>query len=600
MLSVDFASKLPDVPPAGMKEWLMKEFYNSELGGDYCIFNRTSTYVDNVFEQREITTMESYKIGNAGRKHAAECYCTACQSEFVAGWWKKERPNQNYGIKMFVGDDGLNYAGYISEEEITSPDFFNYLENEAITCPYCGEKITLIHKSRLNQYGRTHQLLVTNLEVVDGYAVLMTWLAKRYLTATSSTVDILPREALVIDGKKLHQFSHASFGQFGERRLSKWILKNYKGYDLSFRKYYDYNSNNHRKVLAAVYPFLPDLTGTTGEKTGLYEYMKDVSEGYTSLPFAYILLWRKFPNVENIVKSKWRLILDSELEEQAINNNYHLDMCYGHRSCVMLFQFNKPYQMLGVNKADMRENYSWDWQILSEYHNYLDFIGNISVDEFDGYIDELGMEGVNLIDGMAMDGYEHFGLEEVTNYLWKQYEKYDLQIANGVQILIDYRENLHEIHQDDGISSEEYFPNNLIEAHDRLCNVKHNLIDEAKKRKFELLAEKYKELSFTDGELCIRVAESNQELVDEGHILRHCVGGYGDKHCREDDVIFFVRHYRRPERSYYTLDINFNNKMPYEVQLHGYGNERHGTQAIFSQYSAKSQRLLRQVERGSS
>ena len=41
------------------------------------------------------------------------------------------------------------------------------------------------------------------------------------------------------------------------------------------------------------------------------------------------------------------------------------------------------------------------------------------------------------------------------------------------------------------------------------------------------------------------------------------------------DTIFFIRHYRRPERPYYTLDIDMTGR-PVEKQLHGYGNERHG------------------------
>ena len=95
--------------------------------------------------------------------------------------------------------------------------------------------------------------------------------------------------------------------------------------------------------------------------------------------------------------------------------------------------------------------------------------------------------------------------------------------------------------------------------------------------------DKYGQLQWTDGELCIVLPKSHAELVQEGNILRHCVGGYSDRHIQGGDTIFFVRHYRRPERSYYTLDINMTDR-PHRVQLHGYGNERHG---IHKQYSHK-------------
>ena len=70
--------------------------------------------------------------------------------------------------------------------------------------------------------------------------------------------------------------------------------------------------------------------------------------------------------------------------------------------------------------------------------------------------------------------------------------------------------------------------------------------------------------------------KSNLELVREGQVLRHCVGGYGNEHAKGEKIILFVRHHRRPERSYYTLNISFAEDQPREIQLHGYGNERHG------------------------
>lgn len=48
------------------------------------------------------------------------------------------------------------------------------------------------------------------------------------------------------------------------------------------------------------------------------------------------------------------------------------------------------------------------------------------------------------------------------------------------------------------------------------------------------------------------------------------MGRYSDAHAR-GRIILFVRHTRRPERSWYTLNIDVNSKK--EIQLHGYGNE---------------------------
>ena len=62
------------------------------------------------------------------------------------------------------------------------------------------------------------------------------------------------------------------------------------------------------------------------------------------------------------------------------------------------------------------------------------------------------------------------------------------------------------------------------------------------------------------------------------------MGSYGYEHAGGKKIILFVRHHRRPERCYYTLNISFMGDRPKEVQLHGYGNERHG---LNKQYSHK-------------
>ena len=55
-------------------------------------------------------------------------------------------------------------------------------------------------------------------------------------------------------------------------------------------------------------------------------------------------------------------------------------------------------------------------------------------------------------------------------------------------------------------------------------------------------------------------------------MLNHCVGRYGSSHVKED-VILFVRHARRPERPWFTLNVDLREETPREMQLHGYGNE---------------------------
>lgn len=170
---------------------------------------------------------------------------------------------------------------------------------------------------------------------------------------------------------------------------------------------------------------------------------------------------------------------------------------------------------------------------------------------------------------VLMDGETDLHPTHVVKYLEKQ-----KRLKGGVQLLLDYRRVLRALWLAE--QEETLWPRDLQAAHDRVMEmyaahegVKYRSAD------FTPVYIRLKALEWTDGELCIRVPQEEQELKDEGRVLRHCVGTYGAQHCG-GKPIFFVRHYRRPERSYYTLNIDLTMERPREIQLHGYGNEHHG------------------------
>lgn len=93
--------------------------------------------------------------------------------------------------------------------------------------------------------------------------------------------------------------------------------------------------------------------------------------------------------------------------------------------------------------------------------------------------------------------------------------------------------------------------------------------EKAYAKRLKTLREKY-EFDF-DG-LRIVVPERASQIIEEGKILKHCVGGYAARHISGKTVILFLRHSRRPERPYMTLEMygfDGNDIM----QIHGYRNE---------------------------
>lgn len=93
--------------------------------------------------------------------------------------------------------------------------------------------------------------------------------------------------------------------------------------------------------------------------------------------------------------------------------------------------------------------------------------------------------------------------------------------------------------------------------------------------KFSKVAEKYSDMQYTKNDAYIVViAQTPAELVNEGAILKHCVGhmGYDKKMAREDSLIFFVRTKENPTEPYVTVEYSIKSKKI--LQCYAKGNTK--------------------------
>ncbi|MFR1553290.1 MAG: PcfJ domain-containing protein [Coriobacteriales bacterium] len=102
--------------------------------------------------------------------------------------------------------------------------------------------------------------------------------------------------------------------------------------------------------------------------------------------------------------------------------------------------------------------------------------------------------------------------------------------------------------------------------------------EDKKKRKelykqFSCISQKYLPLqhSFSSG-LIVLIAKSPAELIREGDLLNHCVGGmgYDQKMLREESLIFFLRKTSHPETPFVTLEYSITRKKV--LQCYAYDN----------------------------
>ena len=431
--------------------------------------------------------------------------------------------------------------------------------------------------------GRTFQIKLVNVGTVGKYAVIYSWLYRRTLFNDGSEQrDIRPATAYVVTEKGyLHQYNHVKqTGYGGTSDLPQWErAKSLRG-DPMLDLYYSYDAACHKQVGGRVWEQVPSLAGSTAEKTGLEEYL--LCGG--CFPVAYMQEWKKHPYIENLQKSGFGGQVADDIDLQ-INN--HLG--YGHRSGQVRIGWAdllkaRPCDQLGMTKEEIRHlSETWNINMLENWAHYRYCSGQISATAYDAHRRVIGEDALTKLTAAACEMGDEGWLDKAARYLAKQVNNVDLA-ATAAEHLCDLWDMLEQREATgDIITDRELWPRNLQEAHDREINriraAEYAKIDP----KFVKVAAKYAALEWTDGDLCIRLPRSNKELVEEGKVLRHCVGSYGTRHISESVIVFFVRHYRRPERSYYTMDYSFGKYGEYRRnQLHGYGNEHHGEYKQFS------------------
>ncbi len=569
---------LPEKPDEEFRR-RARQYADGELGDEYLIFTGERVKMEPSMEEIMITnSMKTRTVW------AARCSCTACGEEFLT----RKVPGLD-AIEMYYGDDGCMYTmdpdGCLDNYEVDPAGLgsIQMANGDRCYCPICCCEVMVISTKKLKG-GRTKGIQMAQLLNLNGYAVILYWLVNRTIDEDGlDLMDAEPRDAFVLadKGRILH-FSHGRTSFYGNYTNDGHWRKVQSTKDTWDKLYHDWGSINNKKRGTILYPKLPSLVGTTGEKTGLYEYWRQRG----ILPVEYLKAWKKWPCLENLVNDGLGQLI-SELVKKAWN--YRHEEYFAFTSALDLTK-RKPHEILQFTKEEYRRCRKDEISIAC-----LRAIWTFRNDGFQGDADHImaiyGIDEGNTL-AKLMDAMKETGDVAMDRYL-KYMDKQECTI-DEIQTLLDARDFARRINGSQDLSQEELWPRRLRSVHDRLAEIitarENREKAEQYQRGFDRVLEQCQKMEWTDGELCIRLPRCNEELVQEGKILHHCVGGYGERHSQGKDLIFFVRRYRRPERSYYTLNISMGLE-PKEIQLHGYGNERHGDK---KQYRHKIPKKVRE------
>lgn len=542
----EIAARLERVTPSPALQRQMEEDRDEielEIGLPPLLYKRDSISPEETAGEMAIWC--DIVIGSKPR-WGARCRCTWCSEEFITGW-------SEGGLEVIQRDDveGI-FPGIPDGNEMS----VRYEEGQCIKCPYCDRQLELVRKSKLPDMGRTRRIMLQDVQDLEvggiRYTVVIAWLMSRWVHDTGIADDIDPVEAYILDtdGRIIRMKRHitALGGQIGEL-LPHWERVQ-RVRDPSGIRYFSAEAINRTKIGSLpVAPIEPEqLAGTTGEKTGLAELLAEESARAVS----YLMQWRRSPYLENLLKAGWAYTV-----EHAVRMEVPVDTWADLRQ-------RKPARMLGMTRAEVQllGTKRWTTAIACAWKRYRDTGGSIAALEWNEYRKTLGDELMEVLDKYQVTP------ERAMHYLQRT--------RQSGQTLADTWDMSARLGLD-MTDPQVLFPKELRATHDRLAVTVAELAQQEKAEKtqqqFRAILDRYGHLEWSDGEICIRLPRSFTELVREGATLHHCVGGYGDKHSSGSDVIWFVRHARRPERSWYTLDIRMNAGEPREVQLHGYKNE---------------------------
>ncbi len=340
------------------------------------------------------------------------------------------------------------------------------------------------------------------------------------------------------------------------------VQKDYNKYDnWTGKSYWDHKSlygmANINPRSGVVYPgSFVELEQSYMKYSSLKEYISWYPDRERLNINRYMEEYHRFPGLEMLIKLKL-----SDIVEQLIDMN----VCYVKR------EGNNAQEILGINKKKIKT--------LQQHRGDVKLLKIMKMEHRNGL--DLNIETEMKLTHMVSDAHalgatlQYMSVPKFINHM-RKYAQIGMDMTNApcgaaeghmkhiTQLYMDYIEMRETMHYDmtDSII---LFPKNLQEAHDkmviethreeidrRIAEVNHKFTDIAKK--FKLLSETY---NYAAEGFIIRPASSAGEIVMEGRLLHHCVGGDGylRKHNEQESYILFLRKDTKPEEPYVTVEL---------------------------------------------
>lgn len=470
----------------------------------------------------------------------AALWCSECESwylaEYIPAYGTPCRESMTYqnnsGVRIVnIGRDTI--------DEVRS--------GADIICPLCGAQTRLRNVQEL-RYGLASQEFMVVPTVAKSCLILTQWCIERYIYEGHNHTERHAINAYVVDGRRIIKLAHYQFNAMARswRNLGEWVQRAKLTDDIGCPKMYASS--------------LPNLDGTGAENAKLWEYMEQSNAKERFYPVAYLRLYFKHPNVENLVTAGLGNLVGDGINGEMEQRYYTVlaPQTAAPKLEWVDWKEKRPAQMLGMTKQELRtwREYGLGVDCLRTWQGLDTLPRGVSFRDICTAMKAIGAYDTRRI------LREKLPMMRTINYIERQ-EQDLTQLEDYWRMAAVAGCDLNQ----DAVR----WPKDLRTAHDRMSEtIQYERVSGKCQQAFAAMTARCAGLTWEHDGICIRPAETPLELIREGSTLHHCVGRYSDAHAR-GRIILFVRHTRRPERSWYTLNIDVTSKR--EIQLHGYGNE---------------------------
>lgn len=443
------------------------------------------------------------------------CYCTACRKKFI---------------------EMIPRRTYSNEDEM----LFGAKHRTKAPCPKCHRESEVINRGRLKNLKRLNdRLCFAFFKVISVDEIwLLCYIFDRYFYDASVKDDVLEYEAY-----------HFSKGQ-----KTRYFRLGWYSLDMAeigkIREPFGY-FNSCAGFIYDPYTLIGDgeLESTFFRYSRFKEWMNadrfvHYLDAFAEFPRVIEMLEKQgFGNLvnEKVLRGRMcsevcrfratdpkRFWLLDKREREIWRMSYHEDL-------LLAKTYRRLFRQDGAEKG-MREAYVWN--SFFAYGNEKEMIEML--DRYGHTVQEAAA---------FIEKKRHY--YTTSRHVWKDY----LEAAEAIGLDL----TVHNV----------FFPRDLQAAHDNAVALRKVELDKiaeagAKKRRAEI----DKTYGFKLGDYLIRAPKGAKEIIEEGKSLRHCVGGYADRHARGETTILFMRAAAEPSKPLYTIEIRGKTL----IQAHGYQN----------------------------